>query len=271
MKFRLQALIHQGEPDELDIVPRLVRPRGVLAVAVLAAVIVGVIVWSFAGDLPRRVSAEGVLSPDGGVSTIQSSSAGIVSKVDVSTADSVSAGQSLVTVVDPAGKSTTVSSPLSGQTITVSVAAGQQVQAGTPLVTVVAQTAGQTPNLSAILFVKSSTASQLAPGMTVQMSVDTVPSSVFGLLRGEVTSVEPYPVTSGQALAVVGNDLTAATFVKGGPVRLVHVKLQASASTKSGYAWTTKDGPPFPLLAQSLLNGTVHVSSEHPINLVFGR
>jgi multidrug resistance efflux pump len=271
MKFRLQALIHQGEPDELDIVPRLVRPRGVLAVVVLAAVIVGVLVWSFVGDLPRRISASGVLSPDSGISTVQSTSAGIVQKVEVSSADPVTAGQSLVTVVDPAGKSTTVSSPIAGQTITVSVAAGEQVDVGTPLATVVPTKDGEGPDLSAVLFVPSSSAAQLAPGMKVQMSIDTVPSSVFGLVKGEVSSVEPYPVTTGEALAVTGNDLTAATFVKGGPVRLVHIKLDPSSSTRSGYAWTTKAGPPFSLLAQGLLSGTVHVSNEHPINLVFGR
>ena len=102
------------------------------------------------------------------------------------------------------------------------------------------------------------------------MSVDVVPSAAFGLLRGEVVSVDPYPVTSGQALGLLGNDVVATALLQGGPVRLVHVRLQPDSATHSGYAWTTKAGPPFPVLAQSMVQATVRVSSQHPINLIFG-
>ena len=273
MKFRLQALVHQGQPDELDIVPRLVRPRALVAVATLAAVIIAAIVWSFVGELPRRVSARGILTPDGGLSIVQSTAAGVVQKVDVEQAHQLSAGDAVVTLVDGSGKSTSVSSPFDGQAITVSVTPGQVVQVGSPLATVLLGKPGTAGarTLNASLFVPASQAAQIAPGMQVQMAVDVVPQAAFGLLRGEVKSVEPFPLTSGQALGVVGNDLVVNDLLHGGPMRLVHVTLQADTTVESGYAWTTKNGPPFPLLAQSLLNASVKISSEHPINLVFGR
>ena len=269
MKFRMQALVAQAEPEELDIVPHLVRPRAVAAAALLGCAVAAIIVWSFTGRLPRQVTAAGLLTPDNGLSTVQSTFSGVVQQVSASPTQSISAGQPVATIVDPDGKDHTVTAQVAGRIVTVSVSEGQPVQVGSALITVEPGDPADT-NLHAVLFAPSSKAGQIGPGMSVVLSVDAAPSSAFGLLRGKVESVGTYPITSGQALALLNNDLLVQRFVGSDAVQLITVTLQADKNTKSGYTWTTKHGPPFPLMPQSLLQGTVRVGDEHPVSLVFG-
>ncbi len=269
MRFRLQALVHQGQPEELDIVPKLVRSRAVIAVATLAVVIAAIVVWSFLGNLPRKITVDGLLATDAPLQSVPSTATGVVTAVQVAATQNVSSGQVIATVTDPRGAKTTVTSPFAGRAVTVSAAVGLPVQIGTPLVAV--QGGGASGNrLHAALLVSSSKAAQLAPGQEVDMSVDSAPSAAFGLLRGKVQSVSPFPLTSGQALSLLGNDALVRQFVSRSPTQLVTVTVDTDSKTKSGYSWTTHNGPPFPLLPQTLLKATVRVGNEHPIHIVFG-
>jgi hypothetical protein len=185
----------------------------------------------------------------------------------------VKVGQTIITVLDGSGTSHTLAAPFAGQALTLGVSPGQPVTVGEPVLSLEAapSTPSATgPTLHAVLFVPSSKVSSIGPGMPVQMSLNSAPSAAFGLLRGKVTSIQPFPVTSGQALALLGNQLLVNKLVGNQVVQLVTVTLTAD-HTKSGYAWTTANGPPFPLTPQSLLSATVRIGNEHPINLVFGK
>lgn len=270
MRFRLQALAHQGEPEELDVVPKLVRSHVVIAVILLGAIVAGISVWSFVGELPRRVTLEGLLVSNEPLNTVQSTVDGIVVEVPVQSNDAISEGDPLVTVVAADGEHTTIDSPFDGTAISVSVAVGQPVEEGT-LITTVQSGEPAGAGLHAVVLVPSQEAAQIAPGMDVKLAVSSAPSAAFGLLRGTVESVSASPLTSGEALALFGNDVLVQELVGDEPVNQVVIAVDSDPDTASGYAWTTADGPPFPVFPQTLVTATVQTGDQRPIDVVFGR
>jgi multidrug efflux pump subunit AcrA (membrane-fusion protein) len=268
MKFRLQALAHLGEPEELDIAPRLVDPRAWIATFAVLAGLVAALVWSFVAEVPRTVTARGILAPATGLLAVQAPAAGVVTQVSVQLGQPVTAGQQVATVLRPTGQDAPVTSAFAGSVVAVPAAVGQPVTAGTTVLDL--RAAGNSSALVAQLFVASGTAAQIAPGMSVLMSVEAAPSAAFGLLKGHVRSVSAQTLSSEQALAVLGNDVLVKRLASSGPQRLVTVVLNADTHNRSGYAWTSSNGPPFPLPAQTLLTATVRIGSQRPIDFVFG-
>lgn len=268
MRFRLQALAHRGEPEELDVVPKLVRPQAAIAVAVLVALVASITVWAFVGNLPRRLSLEGLIVSGRPLNTVQSTVNGFVVELLVGNGDTVETGDGLVTVVDDDGERHTVPSPFDGTAIEIGVAAGEQVREGSPVADVMVGDPDEA-GLEVILLVPSEDAAQIAPGMDVNMAVASAPTAAFGLLRGTVETVVPTPLTSDDALRLLGNDLLVEELVAGRPVNPIIVAVERDADTASGYAWTTGDGPPFPVFPQTLITATVRTGNERPIDLVF--
>ncbi|MHB8342061.1 MAG: HlyD family efflux transporter periplasmic adaptor subunit, partial [Mycobacteriales bacterium] len=228
----------------------------------------------FVGSLPRTLSAPGILASPAGLGTVESTVGGVVTDVLVSAPQTVRAGEPVATVIDPSDHAYLVASPFAGQVVAVSVTAGEPVQIGTALLTVARGAGpGAAPGAGLVvtLFVPAASAAEIGPGMTARISVDSAPSVAFGLLRGRVASVDPYPLTPGQALALLGNPVLANLFLTTGPVQVVTVDLVPDPRNRSGYAWTTAAGPPFPLLPQTLLSASVQLGSQQPIKFLFGR
>lgn len=267
MKFRLQALAHLGEPEELDIAPRLVDPRAWIAAAVLLVAVVAALVWSFVAHVPRTVTANGVLAPAGGLLTVQAPAQGVVTAVSVQPGAAVTVGEQVGTVLDPQQRAHPVSSPFAGQVVALAAQVGQPVSSGSTVLTLRASSGAA---LVAQLFVSSDKAATIGPGMPVQLSVESAPSAAFGLLRGTVQAVSTQTITPDQAMALLGNEILVHKLTSSGPQRLVTVALRADRSTRSGYSWTSGGGPPFALPAQSLLSGTVQIGTQKPIDFVFG-
>lgn len=267
MKFRLQALAHLGEPEELDVAPRLVDPRAWIAVLVLLVALVAAVTWSFVARVPRTVTAQGVLTPAGGLLSVQAPVAGVVTQVAVHPGDSVTTGEQVASVLDPSQRDHAVTSPFAGQVVAVESLVGQPITVGATVVTL---RSGGGTDLVAQLFVPSDNAASIAPGMHVLMSAESAPSAAFGLLKGDVQTVSAQTITPDQASALLGNEILVRKLTSSGPQRLVTVTLHIDSANRSGYAWTSGAGPPFALPPQTLLSGTVQIGSQKPIDFVFG-
>lgn len=105
----------------------------------------------------------------------------------------------------------------------------------------------------------------------MDLAVSDAPPGVFGLLRGRVTSISPYPLMAEGVAALVGGDLAARGYLTAEPPRLVVVDLLPDPRTISGYSWTTETGPPMELRSQVTVTGTVTLGSQTPFNLLLGR
>lgn len=267
MKFRFKALAKQREPDELDAPAMLATPRGWVTVLVVTTVTVAAAGWAVFGHLPETLRAAGILSRPMGVTQVQSLYAGMVREVNVKLSEFVAEGQDLAVVRGPKGGTRTVTAPFPGQVISVDVNGGEVIGSGSPVVTL--ERIGEAEeSLVAILLVPSAQAAGIVPGKDVGLSVSSTPTAAFGLLRGQVSSISPFPITADEAESVFGGRVPGG--IDAGQGRLVVVKLRTDAKTASGYAWTTAAGPPYELVSRAAVTGTITLGAKAPITLLFG-
>ncbi|MFI1094826.1 HlyD family efflux transporter periplasmic adaptor subunit [Streptomyces sp. NPDC020917] len=266
MEFRRKALENLRQPDDLDSPVRLARPRAWLVLSVAAVILAGGLVWSYNGSLARSVDVPGLLTHPQGVSKVESPQSGMVSNVYVDTGAVVTKGAPVLSLVEPQGETQIIRAPFSGRAIALLVANGQYVQAGATFMTV-ERTDAKNDRLVAVLFASATKAGQLKPGDKVDMDVSSAPSQAFGLMRGKITSIDPFPQTEQQVLDFLGgNQLMANQLLnKGGPVR-IFVDLQPDSKLPSGFKWTTASGPPFRINSWTQVTGIGRLPGERPID-----
>ncbi len=81
MIFRPQALEKVSDPDQLDQTLAIVRPRHVLAIGVVTAIVLAGLVWSFYSTAPVIVGGRGVLLSTAGVATVAAQGGGQIEQV----------------------------------------------------------------------------------------------------------------------------------------------------------------------------------------------
>ncbi|MFC4589584.1 HlyD family efflux transporter periplasmic adaptor subunit [Sphaerisporangium corydalis] len=271
MKFRFKALQRMREPDELDSPTLLASPRGWIATFVVLIIVAAVTVWAFVGRLPVTVSATGLLTHPGGTAQLQSPYAGLVRTMLVHPDDTVQRGQAVVEIIET--DSTTprlVHSPFSGHVVAATTDDGHMVMPGEDLLTV-ERTDAPGDRLVAMLFVPADRMLGVVPGRQVDLSVSTAPPGSFGLLRGRVASVSTYPLILEEVADLVGGESAAHGYLNGTPPRLVIVDLDRDPHTTSGYAWSTKAGPPLRLSSQVNVTGSIDLGSQTLFDLMLGR
>jgi hypothetical protein len=119
-----------------------------------------------------------------------------------------------------------------------------------------------------MVFVPASQAAGLRPGDEADISVSTAPAAAFGLLRGQVVSVSPYPLTKEALGILLGGQLAASQFASVSNPELVVINMVRDPKTASGFAWTSAAGSPGPLRSQVPVTAAITIGSERPINLV---
>ncbi|MFE9481489.1 HlyD family efflux transporter periplasmic adaptor subunit [Streptomyces spororaveus] len=270
MMFRFKALQRMREPDELDSPTLLAAPRGWIALFVVMITLAAAVIWAFAGQLLISVSAPGLLTRPGGTAQVQSPFTGMVQRVLTQPTATVTAGQTVIEVQDPAGQIRRISSPFAGHVVGLAVSDGQMIDVGSAVLTV-ERTDVSGDRMIAMVFVPADRAARLFPGNKVDLAVSTAPPAAFGLLRGTVTSVSPYPLTSEALSGLVGGELAARQFASGSAPRLVIVDLVRDENTRSGFAWSNTSGPQTALTTQVGVSATINLGKQTPFNLILGR
>jgi multidrug resistance efflux pump len=269
VQLRVRALERRKLPDELDQLSGFARPWTWLGVAALTIAVAALVIWSFAGSIPRTANGAGVVAQPGGLAAIDSTVSGPVDQVLVNLQDFVQQGQKIAVIGSGTGQKT-ITAPFAGQVIGLDIIVGEVVQFGAPLYTLQRSLPGGAKNTWVYLFVPSGQGTGLAPGQTVNISVSTAPSAAFGVLKGKIASVSQAPLSTAAVAALVANPDLAQQLVKKGPPLLAKVSLVEDTSTKSGFKWSTPDGPPFPIEAGTPVTAKVLESQQRPIDVIFG-
>ncbi len=271
------------DPDDLDTAISLANPRSwiVLFVALLLIVTAGL--WAFLGSLPRSIGGIGVLSRAGGVLRVEAGFSGVISGVFVRSGEHVPT-DGLVATVTKAGAEHRVTAAAGGTVMSADYGLGSAISAADPIAilerdpdvvegsTVLTRGADGTADgaaLSAMVLVPADRGG-IAVGTAVEMTVSSAPSRRFGLLKGTVAEISPFPVTATGLSAVIYDESTVKTLTAGAAVSLVTVHLDPDPATPSGYAWTSPSGPPFPLTFQTGVTAAFQLGSFRPIDYVFG-
>ncbi len=269
MEFRFKALRHAHDPDDLDVPVNLASPKSWITVFVILVTIVAAGGWAFLDRLPQTETGSGVLSRTDGVVRVEIGYQAVVQRTLVVAGGHVVAGQQLITVRDGADTARTVVAPVAGTVMVADYPAGVVVQPGVAVV-VLERDPSSGPQLAAIVVVPLATASAIRPGMSVDLTVASVPARVYGLLQGTVSAVSGYPVTAAGLQSVIYDPALVQSLLAPGAATLVTVQLVNQPSSASGYRWTSPAGPPFPLAFQSAVTASFHLGDRRPIDYVFG-
>ncbi|MCP3906218.1 MAG: NHLP bacteriocin system secretion protein [Planctomycetes bacterium] len=166
-------------------------------------------------------------------------------------------------------RESTVRSPVSGRVVEIRIADQTAISAGDPILLV--EPAGTAATeLEAVIFVSAATAKgRIKPGDPVALTPSTVKQEEFGFLRGTVTWIAEVPTSKSRMLAVVADHDLVEEFTReiGLPLEM-HVALNKSEATPSGYEWSSKDGPPSRISAGTLCGAQVTVEEQMPISFV---
>jgi multidrug efflux pump subunit AcrA (membrane-fusion protein) len=264
LQFRQQALAKLQSPEELDLPVRFARPQGWLVLSVTVVALAAASVWAVTGSVTSTVSAPAVLTHGEGSYILQSPAAGQVTAVLAKEGERLPANSPVLKVRTAEGD-TVVRTVAAGRITALAATIGQIISTGAN-VAAVEKVADADDPLYATVYVPAENAASIPANAAVDLTVQTVPSQQYGVLRGHVKSVDRTAQSAQQIAAFLGDSQLGEQFTKKGRPVAVLVRLDASESTKSGYRWSSADGPPYSLTSMTMATGSIRLADQRPVD-----
>ncbi|MGW7574392.1 HlyD family efflux transporter periplasmic adaptor subunit [Streptomyces sp. NPDC054765] len=264
MQFRQQALSKLQSPEEIDLPVRFARPQGWLVLTVTVLFVIAASVWAVTGTVSSTLSAPGILTHGQGSYVLQSPVAGQVTAVLAEEGKRVAANTPVLKVRTARGTAV-VRTLAAGRLTTMVATIGSVVTTGADVASVERVARASDP-LTATLYVPAESGATVPVGASVDLTVQSVPSQQYGVLRGRVRAVGRTAQTRQRIGAYLGNSQLGEQFSQHGQPLAVLVQLEASPQNKSGYAWSTSGGPPYAVDSMTPASGAVHLAAQHPID-----
>jgi hypothetical protein len=268
--FRSVALERLSSPEQLDLLMQVTSPRAWIALVGVLVLLSVVVFWGFAGSVPITIRGEGILLRGGsGITSITAPADGIVSDIYVGIEDVVESGQVIARIQQTdVAENIPVRTTFSGRILEILAAQDVLVQLGQPML-VIEPSTGE--DFEAILYLPASDGKRVQPGQKVQLLPSTVRAEEVGVMQGWVTSVGEFPESKESMSRLLDNQSLIDYFfntTNNAPIE-VRVMLIPSRTTPTGYQWTTPQGPDTELRSGTLTVGTIILSEQAPINLIF--
>jgi multidrug efflux pump subunit AcrA (membrane-fusion protein) len=264
VQFRQQALAKLQSPEELDLPVRFARPQGWLVMSVTVVVMAAAAVWAVTGSVASTVSAPAILTHGQGSYILQSPVAGQVTQVIAKEGTQLPANSPVLKVRTAEGD-TVVRTVAAGRLTALAATIGQIISTGAN-VAAVEKVAHTKDPLYATVYVPAENAASIPAHAAVDLTVSSVPTQEYGVLRGHVKSVDRSAQSAQQIAAFLGDSQLGEQFTKDGRPVAVLVKLDKSSGTKSGYRWSSKDGPPFTLTSMTVATGSIRLADQRPVD-----
>jgi multidrug efflux pump subunit AcrA (membrane-fusion protein) len=264
VQFRQQALAKLQSPEELDLPVRFARPQGWLVLSVTVVVMAAASVWAVTGSVTSTVSAPAVLTHGEGSYILQSPAAGQVTAVLAKEGERLPAG-SPVLKVRTADGDTVVRTVAAGRITALAATLGQIVSTGANVAAVEKVAEADEP-LYATVYVPAENAASVPADAAVDLTVQTVPSQRYGVLRGRVKSVDRSAQSAQQIAAFLGDGQLGEQFTREGRPVAVLVRLDRSPATRSGYTWSSADGPPYALTSMTMATASIRLADQRPLD-----
>jgi HlyD family secretion protein len=169
-------------------------------------------------------------------------------------------------------RASTVVTPYAGRVVEVASYEGALVGAGQPILSIEASKrsgdAQGSQDLVVYAYVSSSDVKQIKPGMEAHVSPSGFQQEEYGYMLGTVDSVASYPATMEAITHAFENETLARSMTGQGPVTEVRVTLRRNTETRSGYAWSSRNGPSEEITSGSVSTVDIVTRKQRPIELV---
>ncbi|MFJ6080224.1 HlyD family efflux transporter periplasmic adaptor subunit [Streptomyces sp. NPDC092369] len=264
MQFRQQALTKLQSPEDLDLPVRFARPQGWLVLSVTVVAMAAASVWAVTGSVASTVGAPAVLTHGEGSYILQSPVAGQVTAVLAKEGVRLPADSPVLKVRTSEGNAV-VRTAAAGRITALAATIGQIIQTGAN-VAAVEKVAHAGDPLYATVYVPAENAASIPADAAVDLTVSSVPTQEYGVLRGHVKSVDRSAQSAQQIGAFLGDSQLGEQLTKKGRPVAVLVRLDKSSATKSGYKWSSADGPPFALTSMTMASGSIRLADQRPVD-----
>ncbi|MFE3887548.1 HlyD family efflux transporter periplasmic adaptor subunit [Streptomyces lydicus] len=264
MQFRQQALSKLQSPEEIDLPVRFARPQGWLVLTVTVLFVIAASVWAVTGTVSSTLGAPGILTHGQGSYILQSPVSGQVTAVLAQEGKRVAANTPVLKVRTARGTAV-VRTLAAGRLTTMVATIGSVVTTGADVASVERVAHARDP-LTATLYVPAQSGATVPVGAAVDLTVQSVPSQQYGVLRGRVKAVGRTAQTRQRIGAYLGNSQLGEQFSQHGQPLAVLVQLDAAPHNASGYTWSASGGPPYALDSMTPVTGAVHLAAQHPID-----
>ncbi|MFC8919665.1 HlyD family efflux transporter periplasmic adaptor subunit [Streptomyces sp. NPDC057116] len=264
MQFRQKALSKLQSPEEIDLPVRFARPQGLLVLTVTVLAMAAATVWAVTGSVSSTLAAPGILTHGKGSYLLQSPVAGQVTGVRAEEGDHLPSGAPLLDVRTARGD-VVVRTLAAGRVTALVATIGSVVTTGADVAAVERVDTEDAP-LTATLYVPADRGATVPVGASVDLTVPSVPTQRYGVLRGRVKAVGRTAQTRRHITAFLGNSQLGDQFSRAGQPVAVLVELERSTATKTGYAWSTSDGPAYALDSMTPVSASVHLASQRPVD-----
>jgi multidrug efflux pump subunit AcrA (membrane-fusion protein) len=264
VQFRQQALAKLQSPEELDLPVRFARPQGWLVMSVTVVVMAAASVWAVTGSVASTVSAPAILTHGQGSYILQSPVAGQVTQVIAKEGTQLPANSPVLKVRTSDGD-TVVRTVAAGRLTALAATIGQIISTGAN-VAAVEKVAHASDPMYATVYVPAENAASIPENAAVDLTVSSVPTQEYGVLRGHVKSVDRSAQSAQQIAAFLGDSQLGEQFTKDGRPVAVLVRLDKSKGTKSGYRWSSAEGPPFALTSMTVASGSIRLADQRPVD-----
>jgi HlyD family secretion protein len=159
----------------------------------------------------------------------------------------------------------TVVTPVGGEVVEEKIRPGALITAGTPVISI----QPDNDQVIAVLYVPSTLAKDVHPGMETEISPSTAKREEYGFIRGKVTFVAHYPATTNGMMTLFENDSLVASLRGRGMVTEVDVAMEIAKDTPSGFRWSSSQGPEMQITPGTLCSAQIVTRTQKPITLVF--
>jgi HlyD family secretion protein len=155
-----------------------------------------------------------------------------------------------------------------GRILEITLTPGQVVSPGTRLGSIDEE--NPSSKLVGITYFAIAEGKKIQPGMSIQITPQTVKRERFGGIVGTVTTVSPFPITKEAAVSLVGNSEVVDGLVsqKQEGVMQVFADLQPDSTTFSGYKWSSSTGPQLKISSGTTSVVRVKVEERAPITYI---
>ena len=155
-----------------------------------------------------------------------------------------------------------------GRILEITLTPGQVVSAGTRLGSIDEE--NPSSKLVGITYFPIAEGKKIQPGMSIQITPQTVKRERFGGIVGTITAVSPFPITKEGAVSMVGNSEVVEGLVsqKQEGVIQVFANLEPDSTTPSGYKWSSSTGPHLKISSGTTSVVRVKVEERAPITYI---
>lgn len=301
--FSKEALEKVSNPEQLDQHVRITRPSAWVAIGAIFAILVGVGIWAFVGNISNGADVGGVMFPTDSLVLKTSESGGTITDVLVNETDTVEKGDILAVVPDEA----TLAQIAEKQQAFAAAGADAQSTLGLALEALKAQyinnsfiVADKGGNINQILpigstvepgetvamnvsnestanskeiiaYVSYSIASNFKVGMEAQVTPVNLKREEYGYMTGTITKIGSSVITESDVIRAMGTTKYIASMELAPDAVEVRIRINVDNSSRNGYEWSNAKGKNIEKIdIGTLCNIKVIISNKKPISLLFG-